>query len=408
MNMNKAGLSDKERNQLQVLNTLIEKRQASAIDVTALTGLSPATVSRIFKNLQEKDLIRYVGKEKTEKGRSPELFCFNADYGYLLHYNITQMVVYGYISDLNGTVLGRYSVRYDPKGTLEQLLTILVSVKNELLKDKNQKNKGVLAAGFAIPGVINKNQRTIHTIPDVYMLNGIKLLDYAERILGVPVIANNVSWLSAVGEKAEVYPFVESLVYIMITSSTGIGMGVMIDNKLVTGAKNYAGEVGQIVLDRSCTMKDYMEGKGSTEHIAGLQFLIERVNRALCEGRANVLKRLMEERGEERITLELLEEAAENHDKDIEVMLEETIRIWAMIAMNVDLMINPEIIVMGGSISRENHYICTALDRQFSQLGFFKPEIRYGIYGENAQLLGGIQVLKEYVHDNIILKEVIH
>ncbi|KKI50942.1 ROK family transcriptional regulator [Christensenella hongkongensis] len=407
MNMNRAGLSDKDRNQLQVLNALIGSREISAIDVTAKTKLSPATVSRIFKSLQEKDLIRYIGKEKTGKGRSPELFCFNGEYGYLLHYNITPMVVYGYIANLNGTVLGRYSVKYDPQGTLEQLLVILENIKNELLRDRNQRNKGILAADFAVPGVINKNQRTIHTIPDVCMLSDTKLIDYAERILGVPVIANNVSWLSAVGEKAEVYPFVENLVYIMLTSSMGIGMGVIVNNKLVTGNKNYAGEIGQTASLGTRSMEEYISGKGQVEHLAGLQMLIEKAQSALAEGKASILKNLMEKRREEKITLALLEEAAKHHDKDIEIILEETIKMWAMLAINVDLMINPEIIVLGGSISKENQYICNALDRQFSQLGLFKPEIRYSICGENAQLLGGIQMLKEYVHDNIILQEVI-
>ena len=105
------------------------------------------------------------------------------------------------------------------------------------------------------------------------------------------------------------------------------------------------------------SMEEYISGKGQVEHLAGLQMLIEKAQSALAEGKASILKNLMEERREEKITLALLEEAAKHHDKDIEIIFEETIKMWAMLAINVDLMINPEIIVLGGSISKENQYL---------------------------------------------------
>ena len=204
MNMNRAGLSDKDRNQLQVLNALIGSREISAIDErTGKNKLSPATVSRIFKKPAEKDLIRYIGKEKSRKGQEPELFCFNGEYGYLLHSTTLRLWWFMGISrtQRNSPRAVQCEVR-SAGNTRAAACDTRKHQKRAAPGQEPEKQREFWRRAFAVPGVINKNQRTIHTIPDVCMLSDTKLIDYAERILGVPVIANNVSWLSAVGEKA--------------------------------------------------------------------------------------------------------------------------------------------------------------------------------------------------------------
>ena len=102
-----------------------------------------------------------------------------------------------------------------------------------------------------------------------------------------------------------------------------------------------------------------------------------------------------------------LEEAAVKGDQDVKKIFDKTLKAWAMIIINIDLMINPELIVIGGSISTGNQYILASLNEMFSRLGLFKPDIRLSVHGENAQLIGGIQALKEYAFNQVIIKEVI-
>lgn len=408
LDLHKFELSEKDRNQLQILDELIANEKVSASDIVAKIKISAATISRVFKNLKDKGIIKYLGKEKTEKGRSPELFSINEEYGYLIHFYLTSKIIYGYLIDIRGQVIRRYSVKYSQKGTLEDLLAIIETVKKELVDRNGQRTLRILVAGFSVPGVVNQKSRMVHKIPDVYLLSDTKFFDYAERIMGVPVIVNNVSWLATMGEKTSTYPFVENLAYMTITQSTGIGMGLIIDNNLVKGVRNYAGEVGQTFFDINYSFDDYLQGNGQLESEASLQTLYSRIEHELALGKCTILRKVMEERETDIVSLELLEVAVKKNDSDVEKIFDKTLKAWAMIMINIDLMINPELIVLGGSISNENVYILNSLNAMLSKLGIFKPNIRLSIQGENAQLIGGIQALKEYAFNEVIANEVIH
>ena len=68
------------------------------------------------------------------------------------------------------------------------------------------------------------------------------------------------------------------MAYITITQSTGVGMGIMIDNNLVKGGRNYAGEVGQTYFDNNSSFEEYLEGKeASLNPEASLQTLYNRI-----------------------------------------------------------------------------------------------------------------------------------
>lgn len=407
LNISNPELSEKDRNQLQILDELISGEKVSASDIVSKIGISAATISRVFRNLKEKELIKYLGKEKKEKGRSPELFSINDKYGYMIHYYMTATDIYGYLIDITGHPEGKSHTGYNPQGTLEELLEIIDRIRNELTSANGQRAGRLLAAGFSVPGVVNQKARMVHKIPDVYLLSDTRFFDFAERVLGVPVIVNNVSWLATVGEKTSVYPFVEDLAYITITESTGIGMGIVIGNKLVKGGRNYAGEVGQTYFDSRRTFEDYLNGKGQLESEASLQTLYHRIEEKLRGGGCGILGKMMEEENGRPLSPEILERAAVSGDEDVKEIMGQTLKAWAAILINIDLMINPELIVVGGRISTENQYILTSLNDMFSRLGMFRPDIRLSVHGENAQLIGGIQALKEYVFNHIIAKEVI-
>jgi predicted NBD/HSP70 family sugar kinase len=369
--------------------------------------LSPATVSRVFKELRQKELVLFVRKNKTEKGRNPDIYTFNWDYGFLLHYYVTNNVIYGYLANLQGVILQKTSIALTPHDSLDDFFSIVKKIKTELTNKIESKTGKILVAGFSLPAVVNEESRTIYTIPDVEQLNNIKFYDYAERILEVPVIANNVSWLAAVGEKTHAYPFADSLVYMFFMHNAGIGAGIIYKNELVKGGMHYAGEIGQTWFDQSYSLEEYFQGKGLFEHSASVKRLIISADKLLKEDRASVLKEIMDKKQYKALTINILEEAAEKGDKDIQTILEDAARLWTGMIINLNLIINPEFIVLGGCVSSKNNYILSIINKHLKNLKFFQPSVRLSVCGEDAQLFGGLQMLKQYVNNTIIYKEAI-
>ena len=397
MEKNQTVLTEKSRNQLLVLEQMMESGPISAIDVSAQTKLSAATVSRVFRELREKELIVFVGKAETEKGRKPDLYIFNKGFGFLVHFHIGSQAIHGYLSDLGGEVIEKAAVHYIKNDTPDGFFSAIKEVYGRLEASGRSPKGKILAAGFSVPGVVNESGDSIYMVPDVYQLNKVKFTEYAARILGVPVIANNVSWLAAMGEKTRVYPYASSLIYMHFSNKIGVGAGIIYKNELIKGGMHYAGEVGQTWFSQLDTFEEYLNGEGSLDNVASMHYLFQKVREIAAVGKAPELS-------EDKVplTLATVEQMAMDGNKEVQSVLDESIRIWAGIVVNLNLIINPEFIVLGGSISAENKYVLKLLNNQFDTMNQFRPNVQLSASGEDAQLYGGIHELKEYVNRNII------
>lgn len=401
-------ISEKEQNRYKILKQIMESDEISATEVAQRTNLSAATVSRVFKELRDKNLVGFRRKIKTDKGRNPDLYSFNWNYGLLIHYYIRSHKITGYISDLSGKVLKKISSQFTPDHTLDDFFSVIKDIKFNLLHQTHNNEDNLLAAGFSLPGVVNEESRSIYSIPEVHQLSNIKFFDYAERVLEVPVIANNVSWLSAVGEKAYYYPFADSLVYIVFTHLFGIGAGIIYKKELIKGSMHYAGEIGQSWFDRSFSLNDYIEGKGLFEHKASVCYVYKKAEKLINENKAPILKKLMYESSDGNCNLVMLETAASSGDEDVKTLLDEAIGEWAGMIININFLLNPEFIVLGGCISSENKYIFDRLNKYLQKLNLFQPSVKLSNSGEDAQLFGGLQMLIQYANDSIIYKKALN
>jgi predicted NBD/HSP70 family sugar kinase len=126
------------------------------------------------------------------------------------------------------------------------------------------------------------------------------------------------------------------------------------------------------------------------------------------DGGARILRELRKSSESKTWSLKMLEDAAEKGDADVIRVLEELIKAWATIIVNIDLLINPELIVMGESVSVENTYLKNRLDGMIDQLDILKPEVQFGVQGEKAKLIGGTQLLREYVYNRVIANKVVN
>ena len=407
ININKLELTEKEQNILNILNAILASEEISPNDIAQQTGLSPSTLSRVLNKLKKKKMIMDVGKENTEKGRRPGLVSFNGDYGQLLHFNITHDSITGYIANVGGTVYDEYQVYFGDDSSLENVTFALNSVYEKLAKKNFSSKTRILASGISLPGVVNEKDRLVQRIPDVFSFNDIDVFDYAERLLKTPVIVNNVSRLGAIGQHIGSYPEYKNIVYLNITNSIGIGAGILINGELLKGSNYYAGEVGYLYFDLKNFSDDPKENIGCLENYAGLKILYERIMDVVDRGGAGVLRALMAKEKPYKLNLRLIERAAEQGDGDVISILENVLKVWSMVIININLLINPDLIVIGGAVSPENTYILNRIQDMVSRDQFFNPDIRVDRLGDKAQLIGGIYLLQRYVYNNIIAKEAI-
>ncbi len=113
--------------------------------------------------------------------------------------------------------------------------------------------------GIGVPGLIDEENGILFDLLNIPALKEVYLKDHLERHFKKPVRISNDANIFAVGEKM----FGEGKPYgnlVGVTLGTGFGCGIIIHNKLYSGAFSSAGEFGNIAyLDK--TIEDYCSGK---------------------------------------------------------------------------------------------------------------------------------------------------
>ena len=107
-----------------------------------------------------------------------------------------------------------------------------------------------IGVGVSLAGPTDPETGVMHNPPNLPGWDGYSLKPLLETRLSLRASFGNDATLAAVAEHKHGAgrPF-RHMVY--MTLSTGIGGGVIIDGRLYTGARGYAGEIGHVTIDRN-------------------------------------------------------------------------------------------------------------------------------------------------------------
>lgn len=223
---------------------------------------------------------------------------------------------------------------------------------------------------------------------------GVGLPTFLERDTNAAVIAE---WLYGAARRAD------DAVY--VTVSTGIGGGLIVNGRPVIGKDGSAGEIGHITVE----IDGPLCGDGMPGHAEaiGSGTAIAREGRALLErGEAPLLAALA---GDAEVDAELVARAADEGDAACQAVLD---RAWTAIgAMCASLVnaLNPEVIVLGGSIARHRPELQAVVRREIDRRAFPGPARRVAVemarFGDDVSLIGLLPIVNERLNDPSYAKE---
>jgi len=299
--------------------------------------------------------------------------------------------------------LGRHEVSSDAKaGVARTVLQIGAAVRGAI-NDAGVKIEEVGAVGIAVPGHIDVPNGLVVWAPNFgdfqdgsyipYKM--IPLRDLVEAELNLAMVMDNDANVAALGEfRYGAGRGTRHLV--MFTLGTGIGGGIIVEGEVLRGATGGAAEVGHIII------ADGVGGSangahGRLESLAGRDPIIERATLKLESGRASLLWDSIKTSDaiQQQITPASIDEAAEAGDAlAIEVLQETGHYVGLGIASMVNVF-NPEVVVIGGKISRSNTLFGTALrTARASAVGSIlaSAKIVHAELGDNAGIMGAAEL----------------
>ncbi len=248
-------------------------------------------------------------------------------------------------------------------------------------------NDSVCAIVAAAPGWVNPQLGIVYTCPNIPGWDNLPLAQILHDRFGVPVKLGNDANLAALGEwRYGAGRGHHNLIY--LTISTGIGGGVIIDDRMLLGAHGIAAEMGHVTVIPDgpmcgCGQRGHLEAVGSGTAIG--RYVAEQ----LAQGVPSSLSEIVNPTGRD------ISEAAEHGDPLAKAALGRAGTHVGHAIANFLHIFNPSMIILGGGVSRSGPFLLEPLRAGIAER-IISPEYLHGLVittaelGDDAGLLGAV------------------
>lgn len=344
----------------------------SRASISKQTGLSKQTVSEIALQLETEGWIRETGKTSGHVGRSAVTYEIVPEAAYSAIVDLGGTKVRVSVADLSCRIIGEMSAPTDPAGGMAVVKQI-ARLCREAVEANGIDIAKLFFAVVGVPGVPDPVSGRIGMAPNIRDVDAIDFASELETALGVGVQVENDVNLAVLGEHWIGHGAdVDDLAFVSL--GTGIGSGLVIGGELVRGASGAAGELGYLPFG-SDPFDPASFKAGALERYAGSVGIRERYA-ALA--------------GQPKSVPEIFDLAA-GGDASALAILEETARLVARAIATIGAVVNPTLVVLGGSIGQRPE-LAAMIREALSQCYPFPLRLEISELGQHAALIGGAAI----------------
>lgn len=251
----------------------------------------------------------------------------------------------------------------------------------------------VRAIAAAVPATINIKKGLILKAPNVPALDGFRFSAAISSELNMPCVLENDANAAAVGEQSfgAAKGFKSA---IAVTLGTGVGGGIIIDNKVLRGVDGTAGEIGHICVEPfgapcGCGSRGCVEQYSSATAIVRLtQELENQYPKSVLRNHLHLS------------SADVYEAGKDGDELALEVFRRMGFYLGIALAGLINVL-NPEIIVVGGGASAGWDLFIPHTREQIRQRSYREPATRAELVraelGDDAGILGAAQLAFEAV-----------
>lgn len=305
-----------------VVAQLAQEGQLTRAEIASRTGLSKPTVSESVRRLSGAGVVREAGSQSGGRGRSGTYVSLDEAAGVAVAVAAGTGEVTLEVLDVHGTVLARHTECLSNPATATDLAAGLARVVSAGLEVAPGP---VRATAVSIANPVDRSGRVV-TLPDSpFLVSDFDVRAEMSRLLpGALVIDNDVNWAARV-ERAE---GLSDFVYCHL--GAGIGAGLVVGGRIVTGHRGLAGELAHVL---------------TTGPRGRAMRLVE------CFGAAGLLVP-----GTSSIDVEAMRDLMAGR-RGTAGRRREMVAALAGVLAGVAALVNPQVLVIGGSWGREEGFV---------------------------------------------------
>ncbi len=298
--------------------------------------------------------------------------------------------------DDNYKIVDRESVKTNVPRPAESIIQDIARLVNVLRERNNLEEKDIEAVGVGVPGTINEDTGYVEYSNNIRFEN-VPFIELLSGMISIPVYFGNDANAAALGEYYAGGYNVKS--FVMITLGTGIGSGIILDGRLIKGINFAAAELGHTVIKMGgelCTCGR----RGCFEAYASATALIRDTRRRMTSeeyfGEDAAGKTVLWDlcgKDTDNIEAKHVFDAVKLDDKLANELFSDYTDYLAEGIANIINILQPELVCIGGGVSKAGEMLLTPVKEKVARLIFSKnsaknTEIELARLDNDAGIIG--------------------
>lgn len=256
--------SVKVQNRRIILEEILENKGLSRTEMAKKLGISNATVGTIVDEFIQQDLIHEEKDLSSSVGRRPSIVKMNENHGVSLSINLNTINFSFAVLDILNSIKIYVEYSYDSAKSFRNNLELFLDQCQEKLELHDYVNR-LLGVGVCIPGNYIKSSDTV-VCKGMPQFKGIKLRELIESYFNEDiVIDNDVNFVSLADIKNIEHYYNKSIVFLYL--GRGIGGAVTLEGRLYKGSSEFAGEMGQMLMNSKDTFESLVSWSRFKEEV---------------------------------------------------------------------------------------------------------------------------------------------
>lgn len=362
------------------METILRRGPTSRAELAKHTGLSRQTTTQVVLELEREGWLQVSGRAQGPIGRSAPTYDLDPAAAYVLGIQLEGSFLRMALADIRGRVVVELREATDPAGGLAVMRQV-GRLFMALLDQSKAPRSRVRQAAMGSPGVVDPKTGHIEIAPSIPHLGEINVVDALSHELGLPLFIENGVKLAALGELWQgAARGSRDFAYFGVGS--GVGMGLVTEGHLLRGSRGAAGEIAFLPI-----------GSDAFDPSADGAF----------EGAVNsaaIIRRYEAYGGRPGLAVAEIFTALQAGDASAIAAVDETARILVVGIAAVRAIIDPQLIVLGGSVGRRPEIVerIRALLPRVAPTGLL---VEPSVLTDRATLVGALGEALDRLHTNL-------
>jgi predicted NBD/HSP70 family sugar kinase len=186
------------------------------------------------------------------------------------------------VSSLDGTELASVSLDQETGRGPDVLMPLVVSHLDRMLGELGRSGDDVRGVGMSLAGTVDPARAMSVDSPALTGWDGVPLAPYLRDVTAAPLTLDNDMRVMALSQMPTARADVEPTVHehdeaLVLKASTGIGLAIVADGRLVRGHRNAAGQLGHVKVPAATGLRCRCGESGCLETVASGWALVEQL-----------------------------------------------------------------------------------------------------------------------------------